>query len=534
MKFVFIICFLLCNTAHANITEKVFVQSPTDTDANGEYDLISVTISRPNTDQPQPVIFQISPYSRGGNQVDFHSTDVDLLPQDQALNKSALNKTQPKIEQKYQGFARVDADSLGTGNSTGCPTVGDMNETLAAKAVIDWLNGRAIAFDSSGKEVKATWASGKVGMVGVSYNGTLPIMVAATGVEGLEAIVPIGAISNWYDYYRANGLVVNPGGYVGEDADILGKYIVRKNACKKEMDEITRTMGRETGDYTPFWQARDYLPLAKNIRAAVFIAHGQSDWNVKQKHAVQLWEALPEQTPKRMFLHVGGHVYPSDRGFRNNVDKWFDHFVKGQANDIIEKAPVRVQTLNNPTAKDQLQWPHEDTFKQEITLGTDGVKTIVDNGARKRFEEYLRSPQAASPNRLVFLSTKLEKDALFSGTPKVTLTFSVKNRRAANLTVALVQYSGSNGKIMTRGWADAQNYLNIAEGEMLEPGKKYQITFPLEPKQFQLKKGNQLGVVIGSTDYSYTLRPREGTEIEVHTGKESKIELHADQILSIL
>ena len=52
----------------------------------------------------------------------------------------------------------------------------------------------------------ADWTTGKVGMIGTSYNGTLPIAVASTGVEGLEAIVPISAISNWYDYYRANGM----------------------------------------------------------------------------------------------------------------------------------------------------------------------------------------------------------------------------------------------------------------------------------------------------------------------------------------
>lgn len=528
MRQIFFIGLLLSNFAFANITEKVFVVSPTDTDSDGENDLIAVTINRSRSDQPQHVIFQISPYSRGGNQVDFHSTDVDLLPQDQALNKALASKSVSAVDEKYQGFARVDADSLGTGNSTGCPTVGDMNETLAAKAVIDWLGGRAKAIDSEGKEVKATWASGNVGMVGVSYNGTLPIMVAATGVEGLKAIVPIGAISNWYDYYRANGLVVNPGGYVGEDADILGKYIVRKNACKKEMDELTRTMGRESGDYTAFWQARDYLPLAKNIKAAVFIAHGQSDWNVKQKQAVQLWEALPELTPKRMFLHVGGHVYPSDRGFRNNVDKWFDHFVKGEANDIVERLPVRVQTLNAPLAKEQAKWPHEDTFLQEIKFGSGGVKTITDVGSKKRFEELLRSPTNDNPNRIVFLSQEFDKDVLFSGTATVNLTFALKNRRAANLSVALVQYNGQSGKIMTRGWADAQNYLKISEGELLEVNKKYRISFPLEPKQFALKRGSQLGVVIASTDYSYTLRPTVGTEIEVFTGDESTIELFAD------
>ena len=71
-------------------------------------------------------------------------------------------------------------------------------------------------------------------MVGVSYNGTLPNQVATTGVEGLETIVPISAISSWYDYYRANGLVVAPhsetqgvgdNAYLGEDTDVLASFI---------------------------------------------------------------------------------------------------------------------------------------------------------------------------------------------------------------------------------------------------------------------------------------------------------------------
>lgn len=44
--------------------------------------------------------------------------------------------------------------------------------------------------------------------MGVSYNGTLPNAVASTGVAGLETIVPIAAISSWYQYYRNDGAVV--------------------------------------------------------------------------------------------------------------------------------------------------------------------------------------------------------------------------------------------------------------------------------------------------------------------------------------
>ena len=44
-------------------------------------------------------------------------------------------------------------------------------------------------------------------MIGRSYNGTLPNASAATGVEGLTTIVPISAISSWYDYSRMGGVI---------------------------------------------------------------------------------------------------------------------------------------------------------------------------------------------------------------------------------------------------------------------------------------------------------------------------------------
>ncbi|PAF11621.1 hypothetical protein CHH61_26330, partial [Shouchella clausii] len=69
-----------------------------------------------------------------------------------------------------------------------------------------WMNGRAKAWDQDHKEVKAEWTTGNVGMIGKSYDGTLANGVAATGVEGLKTIVPIGAISSWYNYYRYEGL----------------------------------------------------------------------------------------------------------------------------------------------------------------------------------------------------------------------------------------------------------------------------------------------------------------------------------------
>lgn len=59
--------------------------------------------------------------------------------------------------------------------------------------------------------------------------------LVTTGTEGLKVIIARSAISSWYDYYRGNGLVCNPGGYPGEDFDMP--------------TELTRSCNLLVGDY---------------------------------------------------------------------------------------------------------------------------------------------------------------------------------------------------------------------------------------------------------------------------------------------
>src|SRR5262249_47321513 len=71
-----------------------------------------------------------------------------------------------------RGFIFVYAQSLGTGLSTGCPTIGGYEESLAMKAVIDWFNGRGTGYDEAGNTVTAYWTTGNTTMIGTSYDGT--------------------------------------------------------------------------------------------------------------------------------------------------------------------------------------------------------------------------------------------------------------------------------------------------------------------------------------------------------------------------
>lgn len=538
----------------ATVRQRVYVQSPTDTDNDGRPDRIALDIERPEGGN-LPSVIQMSPYFTGLNLPPMHNVSFDRLPQDDARRSGEDgqpgNMASKEVRDSYTaaGYASIRAYSLGTGESTGCPTTGDESETLAAKAVIDWLGGRAEAVDAGGSRVTADWSSGKAGMIGVSYNGTLPNMVASTGVEGLEAIVPVAAISNWYDYYRANGLVVAPDGYQGEDADKLATAVVRKNACSGEINALAAAQDRVTGDYSDFWASRNHLANAKKVKAAVFIMHGQDDWNVKQKHAIQWWEALGEAgAPRRMWLHSGGHDYPRRSDKDAEIQAWFDKYVKGENNGVDRKPAVEVQSPNGQwTAQDA--WPHPgtrpttmylnsagDTGELSTTRGESGTEEFTDQGKDSSVEDAISSggggwwwwmkPKKADDHHL-FKSEPFERETLLSGTPEVTVRMSVENRRAANLTVGIVHYD-RNGRasVVTRGWADPQNHRDISRGEKLNPGQEVDVTFTLEPKQWTFEAGSQLGVVVMSTDSNFTLQPSAGTELKLVTGEASRITLN--------
>ena len=149
-------------------------------------------------------------------------------------------------------------------------------------------------------------------MTGTSYNGTIPLAAAVTGVKGLEAIIPVAPNTSYYHYYRINGLVRHPGGWLGEDIDFLYDFInsgdpAQRDYCNRTYrdGEFARGRDRAHGDYNDFWATRDLLPKVKNIKAAVLMAHAFNDWNVVPEHSVRIYEALKGRVPLHGLLPPG-------------------------------------------------------------------------------------------------------------------------------------------------------------------------------------------------------------------------------------
>lgn len=565
------------------IRETLWVETEMDSDRDGGRDRVFVDVTRQRQTETEglkvPVIYESSPYYAGTSGDRKFLWDVR-----QELGAPPPPRTsQPPIPFRAdrdrvsdslvatwvpRGFAVVHSDAPGTGLSQGCPTVGSDPELLAPKAVIDWLNGRARGFRTidGSEEVRATWSTGKVGMVGTSYNGTIPLAAAATGVEGLEAIIPVAPNTSYYHYYRSHGLVRHPGGWLGEDIDFLYDFInsgdpARRETCNRLYRDGEYVQGRDrvTGDYNEFWRSRDLLEKVHNIRAAVFMAHAFNDWNVVPEHSVRIYEALKGRVPLRAYFHQGGHGGNPPLEMMN---RWFTRFLYGVENgverepkawivreDATVPAPAAPATPASGRGRGRAPIPAPTPYEdypnpaaQPVTLhlapggervgglstrrtANAGRETLIDN------VELSGAALAAadeSPHRLLYATPELKAPVHISGTPRITIRLAA-SKPAANLSVWMVVLPWTEGpigpaNIITRGWADPQNhrslrnggnYNSMDRGEPLVPGEFVDLTFDLQPDDQIIPAGKRIGLIIFSSDRDFTLWPSPGTELTI-------------------
>lgn len=561
------------------VRHALWVETEFDSDNDGRRDRVFVDVTRQKQTDTEglkvPVIYESSPYFSGtANDRDaFWNVNQELGAVPQPRNPNRAIAFQPNRERVSnsqvaiwvpRGFAVVHSDAPGTGRSQGCPTVGGAPEELAPKAVIDWLTGRAHGYTTidGQQEVAASWATGKVGMTGTSYNGTIPLAAATTGVKGLEAIIPVAPNTSYYHYYRSNGLVRSPGGYLGEDIDVLYDVInsgdtERRPVCNAlyRDGEFAAHRDRMTGDYNAFWAARDLLPKIQNVKAAVLMAHAFNDWNVVPEHSVRIYEALKGRVPLQAYFHQGGHGGNPPLEMMN---RWFTRYLYGVENGvekapkawIVREPPPPAPGTPPPTGRGAAvppqpptpypDYPNPDAAPVTLRLleggrergalalsrpARQGVETLVDN---VEFAAPALALAATSPHRLLYATPDLAEPLHISGFARVSIRLAA-SKPAANLSVYLVQlpWTGTTintTNLITRGWADPQNaaslrrggdYHSFEHGRLLEPGRFVDLVFDLEPDDQIIPAGRRIGLMILSSDRDFTLWPKPGTELTV-------------------
>jgi X-Pro dipeptidyl-peptidase len=537
----------------AAIRESVYVDTTMDTDSDGKDDVIAVDIVRPVETALAgvkiPVIMDASPYYSccgRGNESEKKTYDENGVIQKMPLYYD--NYFVPR------GYAVIGVDIVGTGRSTGCGDVGGKDEIDSVVDVIDWLNGRNTAHTADGRQVKATWTTGSVGMIGKSYDGTLANGVAATGVKGLKTIVPISAISSWYDYTRSGGVPYSDdympwlGGYVGHDSP----------ACEAVRGELGDNDDDETGDYTAFWSERDYLKDAGKVKASVFMTHGLSDYNVQTNHFSQWWTALSKtNVPRKLWLGLEDHVDPFE--FRRDawvdeLHEWFDYWLQGLQNGVMKEPMATIETAPD-VWRNYKTWPAVNRpVSVPLSAGKLGAQgkgsvTITDDPDLTE-DDIVADPTTVIAGRQMFLSAPLPVPIRISGTSSVTLKLK-SDSTTTPVTARLIEYGDaqrytgvrrtdvsscegastdyddscyytvekltaqSDHGIVSRGWIDAAHSKSLSKPTPLTPGQWTTVTVPLRAQDEVIPKGRVLGLAITLSDTEWTSPNDTGATIDI-------------------
>ncbi|MDA0159732.1 CocE/NonD family hydrolase [Solirubrobacter ginsenosidimutans] len=458
--------------------ERVWVPNTgVDQNNDGVIDRIAIDIIRPKESGPNlkvPAIIDDSPYYTSvgrGNETQFIHTTAD----------GVLDKF-PLFYDNYfvpRGYAVILAHADGTAFSTGCPLHGGPGDVNGFKSVIDWLEGRIPGYTSSTGDTLAVadWANGKNAMIGKSYDGTFANGVAATGVDGLTTIVPISAISDWYDYSRMGGIRENTHYPHSLDNSITATQSLatlgvlppdHRTSCTTVFNNLDLIDGDATGDINPFWNDRDYAKDVSKVKAAVFESHGINDDNVRPDQMYRWWTGLAaNNVPRKLWLSLEGHVDPFDYrrdAFVDTLNRWFDYWLQGVQNGIMDQPRVDIETSAD-TFTQFADWPLPNTSPTNIYLGGRGAgksgSLLLSSGGDSDSLAFtdnslsetnaINTPNGSQANRLSFLTPKLKTDLHLSGQPIIDIQASLSTTQS-NLAALLVDYGP--GSHVGRGGSD--------------------------------------------------------------------------------
>ncbi|HLE48401.1 MAG TPA: CocE/NonD family hydrolase [Candidatus Thermoplasmatota archaeon] len=430
-----------------------------------------------------------------------------------------------------RGYAVVLADVRGTGYSEGCMNMMGPKEQRDTYDLVEWVANQ-------------TWSDGNVGMYGVSYVGTTPHEALIMAPPHLKTVVTIAGVTNQWRNTFQNGVpyanrfypityeategLPPPGDY---DRGAEWARNTAMGAC--EQDEALKAMSPgtyEKGVYDKYWKDRNFTLQAHKATASIFYNQGFTDRAVNPMEAVHWYNELP--VPKKSYWGQWPHRTPQRQDWNDTYLAWFDHWLKGRENGIMDSPPVEV-ILNNNRIRTDTKWPPANTTPlilhlapgalQEDAPASGRATYLADNAARGSEGPLLES--SPRPLRLAFQTPPLAADVHMAGVPWAHLRASV-NADNTYFLLSLFDVEGSTWREVGEGWMNAHLWQSFDKSSPLTPGKEYDFHFKFEPREYVFPAGHKIGLQIRGSDSRVSPFDKAVTENTIVFGAEgSRIEL---------
>ncbi len=405
-----------------------------------------------------------------------------------------------------RGYAWAIFDLVGTGASEGCYDYGGIRERETGAKVVDFLGTRK-------------WSTGRVGMIGVSYEGTTQWAAAVERPQHLTTIVPQVGIDRWYDYAFSQGVRFSSGsgtpylfdygfGVVPTHTTVPSPQALVDHIRPCERLEHNQRAFLPDPVYDSFWDERDYLRRIEKVEASVMLEGSWVDGNVHPRNSIYMWNALPDDHPKRLVMAQQGHGPANLVDSLNIRHAWFDHWLL-RLNTGVMDLPAVDSLVNDQVRLQDRDWPPPGTKKSsfELSLEGSGARSLKLIDATKPtwtdsnpvLDEGAALSEEGGPADLLFLGSPVKRDVRVAGLPvfKATVTSDKENTWLTPVLFEQRMVTGAR-RIITTGMLNARNRHGLRKSVPLKPGKAWEGSVEFQPTDFIIRKGNRLGIAVMS------------------------------------
>lgn len=412
----------------------------------------------------------------------------------------------------------------------------------------EWISSaKKDAYDVTEWLAQQPWSNGNIGMWGCSATGGSQIQAATNASPHLKAIFPMSFEFDVYDFRVPGGITGARGGVrpqrAGDptpqesrdamaatvDADTDGSLL------KKAISEHKGTI--ESEGYLPFrdsystelkdeasrqWWIKSspttYMDQINNAGVAMYMA---VNWDEGSTKPGPFFAFNNFDVPKKLIIGPGVHCdwFTSEKltGFDITVEelRFFDYWLKGIDNGIMDEDPVYYYTYNAPKGKEwntSKCWPlpQEKRVNYYLKEGIISVsEPVSDNSVSKKTLEY----SADKNDVIVFETPVLENDLQITGHPVIKLwVSSTANDGDFIATIKDVTPDGKTSSYNVYGQLRASmrkqklppyNYLGLPWHSCLKedvmplvPGEPTELEFSILPISMIFKAGHKLRLEI--------------------------------------
>ena len=433
-----------------------------------------------------------------------------------------------------RGYAHIIANVRGTGNSEGEYSNYSPQEVKDTYEIIEWIASQP-------------WCDGNVGMFGVSYFAVAQLQVATLNPPHLKAIfAPFGYTDFYRDKYYHGGIFAHEfcAGWANR---IFNRWTRRNNGkwsswsqekwgdtkfreaiaealhdneiCavsslvevltnpEKEGNPIVVDMilNKLDGEY---WQERNVKH--DNIKVPAYLGACWGNYGLHLPGAFRAWENMT--VPKK--LVIGPPIYLDRPVYQYQYEslRWFDYWLKGMDNRIMEEPPIRLFVIGTDEWKYTNEWPLPETKWTPFYLHSKGLLSEHEfwpNESSSSFEDNPYNQRGS----LTLLSPPLVENTEMIGPIALTLYASTTVDEVLWFVSLLDVDSTGEERLLTRGWLRGSQrevdpkkskpwepFHSHTKREPLRPGEIYEFNLQILPTANLFKPGHRIGLRIRCAD----------------------------------